>query len=123
MPTILVNGIPLCISFPDPRDRQSVSPKDPAGSHFRDIDHRLYDISFRLYHETTGGREITDWDLTSVGLVLIGSSITIAGIIIAALLIGMSVPLAPFLLLTTTILIVMSAALIIYTTPRSPPSI
>ncbi|WP_321504796.1 hypothetical protein [uncultured Methanoregula sp.] len=55
-----------------------------------------------------------DWDLTSVGLVLIGSSITVAGIIIAAMLLGMSVPLAPFLLLTTAILIVMSAIIITY---------
>lgn len=64
-----------------------------------------------------------DWDLTSVGLVLIGSSITIAGTIIAALLMGIIVPMAPFLLLTTIILIVMSAVLIVYKTPRSPPPI
>ena len=55
-----------------------------------------------------------DWDLTSVGLVLIGSSITVAGIIIAAMLLGIPVPLAPFLLLTTAVLIVMSAAIITY---------
>jgi hypothetical protein len=64
-----------------------------------------------------------DWDLTSVGLVLIGSSITAAGTIIAALLIGITVTMAPYLLLTTAILIVMSAALIVYKTPRSPPPI
>ncbi len=64
-----------------------------------------------------------DWDLTSVGLVLIGSSITAAGTIIAALLIGITVNLAPFLLLTTAVLIVMSAFLIVYNIPRSPPPI
>ena len=55
-----------------------------------------------------------DWDLTSVGLVLIGSSITAAGTIIAALLLGVSFRIAPFLLLTTALLIVMSSILIIY---------
>jgi len=64
-----------------------------------------------------------DWDLTSVGLVLIGSSITAAGTIIAALLMGITITLAPFLLLTTAVLIVMSAILIVYNTPRSPPPI
>lgn len=64
-----------------------------------------------------------DWDLTSVGLVLIGSSITLAGTIIAALLMGVAINMAPFLLLTTAVLIVMSAVLIIYQTPRSPPPI
>ncbi|MDD4137505.1 MAG: hypothetical protein PHT99_06380 [Methanoregula sp.] len=62
-----------------------------------------------------------DWDLASVGLVLIGSSITAAGIIIAALLMGITITIAPFLLLTTAILIVMSAILIVYYTSRSPP--
>ena len=64
-----------------------------------------------------------DWDLTSVGLVLIGSSITAAGTIIAALLIGITIHLAPFLLLTTAVLIVLSAFLIVYNIPRSPPPI
>jgi hypothetical protein len=64
-----------------------------------------------------------EWDLSSVGLVLIGSSITATGMIMAALLLGVPVSLAPFLLLTTTILIVMSAVLIIINTPRSPPPI
>jgi type IV secretory pathway VirB3-like protein len=62
-----------------------------------------------------------DWDLTSVGLVLIGSSITVAGIIIAAMLLGMPVPQAPFLLLTTAFLIVMSAAIITYYDTRKDP--
>jgi high-affinity Fe2+/Pb2+ permease len=55
-----------------------------------------------------------DWNLTSVGLVLIGSSITAAGTIIAALLLGIPLRIAPFLLLTTALLIVISAILIIY---------
>jgi hypothetical protein len=55
-----------------------------------------------------------DWDLTSVGMVLIGSSITVAGTIIAVLLLGVKLAIAPFLLLTTAALIVMSAALIIF---------
>ena len=59
-----------------------------------------------------------DWDLTSVGMVLIGSSITAAGTIIAAMLLGVPLDIAPFLLLTTAILIVMSAALILFGKPE-----
>lgn len=105
-------------------------------SHLRpEQDHVLYDAEFRSYHETCWPEGIPrdqpldrwvrmgNWDLTSVGLVLIGSSITAAGTIIAALLMGVAVDKAPFLLLTTTVLIVMSAILIIYKTPRSPPPI
>lgn len=55
-----------------------------------------------------------DWDLTSIGLVLIGSSITAAGTIIGVLLLGITLRIAPFLLLTTALLIVMSAILIIH---------
>jgi hypothetical protein len=62
-----------------------------------------------------------DWDLVSVGLVLIGSSITVAGTIIGVLLLGVRIPSAPFLLLTTAVLVVLSAALIIFSMPRSPP--
>jgi hypothetical protein len=62
-----------------------------------------------------------EWDLTSVGLVLIGSSITAAGTIIGALLLGVQIALAPFLLLTTAILVVLSAALIVFSMPKSPP--
>jgi hypothetical protein len=62
-----------------------------------------------------------DWDLTSIGLVLIGSSITVAGTIIGVLLLGVRIPLAPFLLLTTAVLVVLSAALIIFSMPRSLP--
>jgi hypothetical protein len=62
-----------------------------------------------------------DWDLTSIGLVLIGSSITIAGTIIGVMLLGIRIALAPFLLLTTAVLIVLSAALIVYSMPKSEP--
>jgi hypothetical protein len=62
-----------------------------------------------------------DWDLTSVGLVLIGSSITVAGTIIGVMILGVRIAQAPFLLLTTAILIVLSAALIVFNIPRSPP--
>lgn len=65
--------------------------------------------------------EIMEWDLTSIGLVLIGSSITIAGIIIAVMLMGIVVNNAPFLLLTTAVIVVLSASLVVFNTPRSPP--
>jgi uncharacterized Tic20 family protein len=55
-----------------------------------------------------------NWNLTSVGLVLIGCSITAAGTIIAALILGISIPIAPYLLVATALLIVMSAILVIY---------
>ena len=57
---------------------------------------------------------MSEWDLTSIGLVLIGSSITAAGIIIAAMIIGIPVTNAPFLLLTTAVLVVASAVLILF---------
>jgi hypothetical protein len=64
-----------------------------------------------------------DWDFTSVGLVLIGSSITAAGTIMAALLLGITINMAPYLLFTTAVLIVMSAIMIVVSTPKSPPPI
>lgn len=63
-----------------------------------------------------------DWDLTSIGLVLIGSSITVAGMIIAAMLLGAHLPMAPFLLITTAILIVMSAIIIVYYDAKHEPT-
>ncbi len=59
------------------------------------------------------------WNLTSVGLVLIGCSITAAGTIIAALILGISIPIAPYLLVATALLIVMSAILVIYGEQKS----
>jgi hypothetical protein len=61
-----------------------------------------------------------DWDLTSVGWVLIGSSITVAGTIIGVMLPGVRIAPAPFLLLTTAVLVVLSAALIVFSMPGSP---
>lgn len=64
---------------------------------------------------------MTDWDLTSIGLVLIGSSITVAGTIIGVMLLGVRIVYAPFLLLTTAVLVVLSAALIVFSMPRELP--
>lgn len=55
-----------------------------------------------------------DWDLTSIGKVLIGCSICTAGIIIAAIVLGLAVPYGPFLIFTAIVLTVMSAGVIIY---------
>ncbi|MFA4850126.1 MAG: hypothetical protein WC626_10425 [Methanoregula sp.] len=60
-----------------------------------------------------------NWNLTSVGLVLIGCSITAAGTIIAALILGISIHIAPYLLVATALLIVMSAILVIYGEQKS----
>jgi hypothetical protein len=61
-----------------------------------------------------------DGDLTSVGLVLIGSSITVAGTIIGIMFPGVRIARAPFLLLPPAVLVVFSAALIVFSMPRSP---
>jgi hypothetical protein len=55
-----------------------------------------------------------EWDLTSIGMVLTGGSITVAGTIIAVMLLGVPLKIAPFLLITTAVLVVMSIALILY---------
>ncbi|HSQ93347.1 MAG TPA: hypothetical protein VLL74_03545 [Methanoregula sp.] len=62
-----------------------------------------------------------DWDLASVGLVLIGSSITAAGTIIGVTLLGVRIAYTPFLLLTSAVLVVLSAALLIFSLPKTPP--
>jgi hypothetical protein len=64
-----------------------------------------------------------EWDLTSVGLVLIGSSITAAGTIIGVMLLGIAISLAPFLLLTSAVLVVLSAALIVFSMPKGSPPV
>jgi hypothetical protein len=56
---------------------------------------------------------MSDWDITTVGLILVGCSIIVVGIIIAAMLIGILHSFAPFLLLTAIVLIVMGAAVIL----------
>jgi predicted permease len=55
-----------------------------------------------------------DWDLTSIGLIIIVCSITVAGIIIGAMLLGFSVVRAPLFLIITLVLIVMGAISIVY---------
>jgi hypothetical protein len=60
-----------------------------------------------------------DWDLTSVGRVLIGGSITLAGTLITLLLPGVRITAAPLLLLTMTALLVMSAGIIIFIAPKN----
>jgi hypothetical protein len=57
---------------------------------------------------------MSDWDITTVGLILVGCSIIAVGIIIAAMLIGILHSFTPFLLLTAIVLIVMGATLILY---------
>jgi len=62
-----------------------------------------------------------DWDFASIGLVLIGSSITAAGTIIGVTLIGVRTEYTPFLLLTSAVLVVLSAALIVFSMKKTSP--
>ncbi len=62
-----------------------------------------------------------DWDLPSIGLVLIGSSITAAGTIIGATLLGVRFEYTRYLLFTTAVLVVLSAALIIISMKKNAP--
>jgi len=55
-----------------------------------------------------------DVDLTSIGLTVIVCSITVAGIIIGAMLLGFPVDYAPYLLIITLVLIVMGAISVFY---------
>ncbi len=55
-----------------------------------------------------------DWDLTTIGSIIIVCSITVAGIIIGAMLLGFPVDRAPYLLIITLVLIVMGAISIFY---------
>ena len=57
---------------------------------------------------------MSDWDITTVGLILVGSSIIAVGIIIATMLLGVLNSLTPFLLLTGIVLVVMGAAVILF---------
>lgn len=56
---------------------------------------------------------MNDWNLISIGKILAGLSIGAAGIIIAAILLGITVPYGPFLLFTCIVLTVLSAGVII----------
>ena len=62
---------------------------------------------------------MAEWDITMVGLVLIGCSIIAVGIIIAVMLMGFFHSLTPFLLLTAIVLVVMGAAVILYMDRKS----
>ncbi|MFA5236441.1 MAG: hypothetical protein WC362_01130 [Methanoregula sp.] len=62
---------------------------------------------------------MSDWDITTVGLILVGCSIIAAGIIIAAMLIGVLHSFTLFLLLTAIVLVVMGAAVILYVDRKS----
>jgi uncharacterized membrane protein len=57
---------------------------------------------------------MSEWDITTVGLILVGCSIIAAGLILAAMLLGFLHSMAQFLLLTAIILVVMGAVVILY---------
>ena len=57
---------------------------------------------------------MSDWDIATLSLILVGCSIIAVGIIIAAMLLGVLHSLTPFLLLTAIVLVVMGAAVILY---------
>jgi hypothetical protein len=54
-----------------------------------------------------------DWTLISIGKVLGGISLSVAGIIMAALLLGIAVPQGPLLMFTCIVLTVVSAGVVI----------
>ncbi|MFA5331507.1 MAG: hypothetical protein WC342_03930 [Methanoregula sp.] len=62
---------------------------------------------------------MSEWDIPSVAMVLIGCSIIALGIIIGARILGFLGPLTPFLLVAVIILVVICAAAILYFT-REP---
>ena len=66
------------------------------------------DVSAACRRESMG-----DWNLIVIGKVLGGLSITAAGVIMAATILGFSVPYGPFLILTCTLLMLASAGLVI----------
>jgi archaellum biogenesis protein FlaJ (TadC family) len=57
---------------------------------------------------------MAEWDLISIGRVLAGSSLSVAGIIIAAVIIGVNVPYGAILILTCIMLTVMSTGTILF---------
>jgi hypothetical protein len=57
---------------------------------------------------------MSEWDITTVGLILVGCSIIAVGLIIAVMLLGVLHAVIPFLLLTAIVLVVMGAAVILY---------
>jgi len=63
-----------------------------------------------------------DRDLTTAGVVLIGSSIIVAGTIIGEMLRGVRIALALFLLLITAVPVVFSVILTVFSIPGKLPS-
>jgi hypothetical protein len=59
-------------------------------------------------------------DLTSVGLLLIGSRIPVAATVIDQRFIGVRIILAPFLPLTSAVPVVLSAALVVFSMLKNP---
>jgi hypothetical protein len=56
---------------------------------------------------------MSEWNLISIGKVLAGLSICLAGIIMATVLLGYSVPYGPFLLFTCIVLTVIATGVVI----------
>lgn len=56
---------------------------------------------------------MSEWDIATVGLVLVGCSIIATGITIAAMILGFLQSSSQFLLLTAIFLVVMGAAVIL----------
>jgi len=62
---------------------------------------------------------MSDWDMATVGLILVGCSIIAVGISIATMLLGVLHSFTPFLLLTAIVLVVIGAAVVLYVDRRS----
>ena len=62
---------------------------------------------------------MSDWDMVTVGLILVGCSMIAAGLSIAAMILGLFRSSSQFLLLTSTVLIVVGAAVILYVDHRN----
>ncbi len=62
---------------------------------------------------------MADWDIATVGVILVGCSIVAAGLILAAALLGVLHSMVRFLLLTAIVLVVMGAVIILYVDRKS----
>jgi len=62
---------------------------------------------------------MSEWDIATVSLVLVGCSIIAVGILVALMLMGFFHSLAPFLLLAAIVLVVLGAAVILYMDRKS----
>lgn len=56
---------------------------------------------------------MSEWNLISLAKVLGGISLAVAGIIMAAIIVGIDVPHGPFLMFTCIVLMVISAGVVI----------